>query len=223
MVAKLSAAEFMTVVRVPWHAFILGMAGLLSGCAGVGLVEDRDYLRIDPPQAVASGNQIEVIEFFWYGCPHCADMHPRLKAWRQRQPSDVGLRYQPVATRERWEGGARVHYALEALGRAGQLADALFEATQLDGLDLNDEAALFDWAERQGLNRQEFIDACRSPTVQRQVEEARAIGERYQVNGVPTLVVDGKYLTSNAYTGSAQDTLAVLDRLVQRARAERAR
>jgi len=215
---------FMKFARVRWHALCLAVAGLLlSGCAGFGLVEDRDYLRIDPPQAVASGKQVEVIEFFWYGCPHCADMHPRLKAWLERQPGDVAVRYQPVATRERWEGGARVHYALETLGRTAQLAGAVFEATQLDGLDLNDEAALFDWAERQGLDRQQFIDACRSPAVQRQVEEARVIGQRYQIGGVPALVVDGKYLTSNAYTGSAQDTLAVLDRLVQRAREERAR
>jgi protein dithiol oxidoreductase (disulfide-forming) len=213
----------MKVVRIPWLAVLLLVAGLLSGCAGFGLVEDRDYLRIDPPQAVASGKKVEVIEFFWYGCPHCADMHPRLSAWLQRQPADVSLRYQPVAARERWEGGARVHYALEALGRRAELAGAVFEATQLDGIDLNDEAALFDWAERQGLDRQQFIDAWRSPAVQRQVEEARDVGQRYQIGGVPALVVDGKYLTSNAYTGSAQDTLAVLDRLVQRAREERAR
>lgn len=223
MVATPWVGQFMKIARVSRRACLLVVAGLLAGCAGVGLVEDRDYLRIDPPQAVASGRQVEVIEFFWYGCPHCADMQPRLKAWLQRQPPDVALRYQPVATRERWEGGARVHYALEALGRRAELADAVFEATQLDGLDLNDEAALFDWAERQGLNRQQFIDAWRSPAVQRQVEEARVVGQRYQIGGVPALVVDGKYLTSNAYTGSAQDTLAVLDRLVQRAREERAR
>lgn len=223
MVATIPVVKPMKVLRVPLHALLLVVAGLLSGCAGLGLVEDRDYLRIDPPQAVASGQRIEVIEFFWYGCPHCADMQPRLKAWLQRQPPDVALHYRPVATRERWEGGARVHYALEALGRTTQLADAVFEATQLDGLDLNDEALLFDWAERQGLNRQAFIDACRSAAVQRQVEEARVVGQRYQVDGVPALVVDGKYLTSNAYTGSAQETLAVLDRLVQRAREERAR
>lgn len=220
MIGLAFRADVMGFARIVMMAWLLAV---LSGCAGTGLVEDRDYVRIDPPQAVASGQRIEVIEFFWYGCPHCADMQPRLKGWLQRQAPDVALRYQPVATRERWEGGARVHYALEALGRSAQLADAVFEATQLDGLDLNDEAALFDWAERQGLNRQAFIEACRSAAVQRQVDEARIVGQRYQVGGVPALVVDGKYLTSNAYTGSAQETLAVLDRLVQRAREERAR
>jgi thiol:disulfide interchange protein DsbA len=102
-----------------------------------------------------------------------------------------------------------------------RLADALFEATQLDGLDLNDEAVMADWAERQGVDRRRFGQAWRSPEVQRQVDEARTVARRYQITGVPSLVVDGRYRTSNTFTGSADDTLAMVDRLVQKARNER--
>ena len=212
----------MKVFQALVGALLLALASMLVGCATADLVSGRDYVRIDPAQPVADGRQVVVAEFFWYGCPHCFDMHPRLRAWYARQPSDVALSYQPVIARPRWEGGARLHFALEDLGEVTRLAGAAFEAAQLDGLDFNDPAALLDWGERQGLNRQQFAAALRSPAVEQRVEQARGLGDRYQLTGVPALVVDGKYLTSNAYTGSADDTLAVLDRLVQKAREERA-
>ncbi|HSQ73316.1 MAG TPA: thiol:disulfide interchange protein DsbA/DsbL [Rubrivivax sp.] len=211
----------MKLVHALFCAWLVAVAGLLPGCAGTGPVAGRDYMQIEPAQPVAGGGQIVVVEFFWYGCPHCSDMHPRLKAWAQRQGADVVLRYQPVIARERWEGGARMHFTLEAMGERARLADALFEATQLEGLDLNDETVMLDWAARQGLDRRRFAEVYRSPEVQREVEAARTVGQRYQLSGVPSFAVDGKYLTSNTYTGSADDTLAMVDRLVQKARDER--
>lgn len=202
----------------------LGLAAAGLAKAQGGPVEGQHYVKLSTPAPVSlptPDKKVEVVEFFWYGCPHCSDMHPRLKAWAQRQPADVTLLYQPVVARDRWEGGARMHFTLLALGEQQRLADALFEATQLDGLDLNDEAAMLGWAERQGLDRQRFSAAYHSPQVQRQVAEARSVAERYQLRGVPALVVDGRYLTSNAYTGSADDTLAMVDRLVQKVRKER--
>ena len=193
------------------------------GCGSTGLIEGDDYARIQPALPVASGDKVEVIEFFWYGCPHCFDMQPKLKAWAQRQPADVALRYQPAVFRPTWESGARMHYVLESLGETRRLADKVFESVQLGELDLQDEAAWFAWAARQGLDRQRVIDAWRSPEAQRQVTLAAEMSERYQLRGVPAFVVDGKYLTSNSFTGSAEDTLNALDRLVAKARDERAK
>jgi protein dithiol oxidoreductase (disulfide-forming) len=192
------------------------------GCSSVGLVEFEDHARIEPAQPVTSGDKIEVIEFFWYGCPHCADMHPRLKAWAQRQPADVALRYQAAALQPGWETGARIHFVLEALGEVARLSGEVFEAKQLDGLDFRDDAAWFDWAARHGLDRQRVVELYRSPEAQRQVKLASEVGERYQLRGVPAFVVDGRYLTSNGFTGSADDTLIALDKLVAKAREERA-
>jgi thiol:disulfide interchange protein DsbA len=203
-------------------ALLLCAGGLFTGCATTEPVAGRDYALVEPAPPMSAGGQIVVVEFFWYGCPHCHDMHPRLKAWAQRQPPDVALVYQPVVARDLWEGGARMHFTLLALGEQQRLADALFEATQLEGLDLNDEAAMLGWAERQGLDRQRFAAAYHSPQVQRQVDEARGVARHYPLRGVPALVVDGRYLTSNAYTGSADDTLVMVDRLVQKVREERA-
>lgn len=213
----------MKLLQILVLASVLGLGSLVSGCASTGPVAGRDYAQVDPAQPVPSAGQVVVVEFFWYGCPHCSDMHPRLKAWAQRQPADVLLIYQPVVSRDRWEGGARMHFALELLGERVRLADALFDATQLEGLDLNDEAVMTDWVARQGVDRQRFGQAWHSPEVQRQVDDARTVGQRYQLTGVPSLVVDGRYRTSNAFTGSADDTLAMVDQLVEKARQERAR
>lgn len=198
------------------------MAGVM-GCSSVGLIEFEDHARIQPAQPVAPGDKIEVIEFFWYGCPHCADMHPRVQAWAQRQSADVALRYQAAAMRPNWEAGARIHFVLEAMGETSRLSGAVFEAVQLDGLDFKDDAVWFDWAARQGLDRQRVVELYRSPEAQRQVALASDVGRRYQLRGVPAFVVDGKYLTSNSFTGSAEDTLKVLDKLVAKARDERAK
>lgn len=212
----------MKALKLLLWSVLLVLTSLLVGCANSGLVAGRDYALIDPPQPLGNAEKIAVVEFFWYGCPHCFDMHPRLKRWYERQPPDVALSYQPVIARPKWEGGARLHFALEDLGETKRLAGAVFEAAQLDGLDFNDEAVLLDWAERQGVNRERFAAVLRSPALERRVEEARGMSERYNLTGVPTLLVDGRYLTSNGFTGSADDTLAVLDRLVQRVREERA-
>jgi len=209
--------------RVFLSAALFGAIAGVAGCTSTSLVEYEDHGRIQPAQPVASGDKIEVIEFFWYGCPHCADMYPRLKAWAQRQRPDVAVRYQPVAMRPNWETGARIHYVLEALGESPRLSGAVFEAVQLDGLDLQNEVVWFDWAARQGLDRERVMALYRSPEAQRQVALAAEVGDRYQLRGVPAFVVDGRYLTSNSFTGSAQDTLNTLDKLVARARDERAK
>ena len=198
------------------------MGVLLSACAGLDRGPGPDHVRLDPPQPVVTGEQIEVIEFFSYSCPHCFALYPRVKAWVQGKPADVTFRYQPVIFRDSWEVPARLHFTLVALGEAQCLADAVFDAIHLEQLDFGSEPVLFDWAARQGLDRQRFMSAYRSPEVERQTAQVRRIAQSYQLPGVPALVVDGKYLTTNSLSGSAQGTIDALDRLVKVARDERA-
>lgn len=197
-------------------------ASLLPGCTSPGLVQDRDFGVIDPAQPVASAGQIEVIEFFWFGCPHCADMHRHVQAWRQRQAADVKFVPRPAVFKPDWQPAARLHHALALLGELDRTTGALFEAVQLDGIDLAREDAVLDWAAAQGVARTRLADALRAPEVQAQPDASLDWPQAYQLRGVPAFVVDGRYLTSNGYTGSARDTLAVLDQLVQRTRDARA-
>lgn len=202
-------------------ACVIGVVAGVAGCASTGLVEGRDFVRLDAPQVTASGASIEVSEFIWFGCPHCADLHPRMEAWKRTQPADVTVRIRPVVFRDSWVPGARLHYALEALGELEARAGAVFAAVQRDDLDLGDEDAVLDWAIRQGLDRERFLAAYRSPGVRARIAEAKEAARAYSLTGVPSFVVDGRYLTSNRLSGSASGTLSIVDRLIARVRAER--
>jgi thiol:disulfide interchange protein DsbA len=199
-------------------------AAALPACVSAprALVAGQDYAVLDPPVPVGTAaGQIEVLEFFWLGCPHCADMHPRLQAWASRAGPDVRLQLRPAVLGEKWLPGARLHHALSSLGELERRVGAAFEAVQLDDLDLSDEQALAAWASGQGLDRGRFLAALRSPEVQARAAAAAQDTGRYRLRGVPSLVVDGRYLTSNGYAGSSPETLQVVDGLIAMVREQR--
>ena len=188
------------------------------------IVEGRDYTVLPHPQPTHSGNNIEVIEFFWYGCPHCYQLHPHIKAWLKRMPKDVNFRYVPAIFRPSWVPGARIFYALEILGARDRLHDKVYDAIHVDKIDLNKEDVLFDWVAKQGIDRQKFIDAYNSFSVQNQdVPRSMNMSKSYNLAGVPALVVDGKYVTSGRMGGTPQDTIRILDELIEKVRQERAK
>lgn len=193
----------------------------LAGCAAVDEPPGPDHLLLDPPVPVAAGPDVEVVEFYWFGCPHCADMHPRLSAWHARQGSEVRFRTEPAILRESWHAGARLHHTLLALGVLDRLAGSVFEAVQGDLLDLADEAQVAAWAAMAGLDRETFARVYRSVEVDARVRQSADDTRRHGVRGVPTFIVDGRRLTSNSLSGGPAETLVVLDRLVAQARQER--
>ena len=198
------------------------MASALAFTARAEIVAGHDYVVLNPAQPTTAEGKVEVIEFFWYGCPHCYELHPHLKRWLQQKPQDVQFRYVPAVARDSWVPGAKIFYALEALGELNRLNDQVYDAIHLDQIDLNNEQVLLDWVAKRGIDRQKFIDAYNSFAVQAKVAQARRMTRDYQIRGVPTLVVDGKYLTSGTYAGSVQGAVAVMDQLVKKARQERA-
>jgi len=207
---------------------LLAAALLLVGISLTGissahaeLVEGRDYTVLPHPQPTESGKNIEVLEFFWYGCPHCYDLHPHIKAWLKRMPKDVSFRYVPAIFRPNWIPGLKTFYALEALGERDRLHDKVYEATHLDKVDLTKDEVLFDWIAKQGIDRQKFIDAYNSFSVQNQVARSTQMSKDYNLSGVPTVVVDGRYLTSGRMGGTPQDTIKTLDELIEKVRKER--
>ncbi|MDE2366267.1 MAG: thiol:disulfide interchange protein DsbA/DsbL [Betaproteobacteria bacterium] len=208
---------------------LLAIAAL---CVGIGftavsvaraeLVEGRDYTVLQNPQPTHSGNNIEVIEFFWYGCPHCYQLHPYIKAWLKHMPKDVSFRYVPAIFRPNWIPGARIFYALEVLGARDKLHDKVYDAIHLDKIDLAKEDVLFDWVAKQGIDRQKFIDVYNSFSVQNQdVPRSTNMSKSYGLTGVPAVVVDGKYMTSGRMGGTPQDTIKIMDELIEKARRER--
>ncbi|SDY28502.1 thiol:disulfide interchange protein DsbA/DsbL [Nitrosomonas sp. Nm33] len=198
----------------------LSLSGMLLAHAEI--IEGRDYIVLANPQPTEDQRNIEVIEFFWYGCPHCYELHPHIDNWRKNAPKDVKFRYVPAIFRANWTPAAKTFYAMEALGITKELHDKIYKAIHRDKIDLSKEAVLFDWIEKQGIEREKFINAYNSFSVQNQVAKISQMTRQYKLTGVPALVVEGKYLTSGKMSGTPRDTIQVLNELIDKARKERA-
>lgn len=183
----------------------------------------RDYVRLDPPRPVASGDKIEVIEFFYYGCPVCYELEPALARWHFNLPDTVALRRVPALSSDNWDHFAKLFYALEAVGQLGRLHWPVYDQFHFDGIKLNEEATMLNWVSKNGVDREKFISAYRSPEVQAKLVAARQMILTYDIKGVPSIVVDGKFVTSASMTGSTRQLMQVLGQLVELARKERAK
>jgi len=220
--------------RLGWVGFLL-----LLLIAGGGYAQqpalNRDYSLISPPQPTASGKKIEVIEFFWYGCPHCFHLEPSLKAWLKRKPADVEFRYVPgTFGSPAWEPLTRTYYALNAMGLASKYHDALFAAIH-EEKDQNKQRALItepnaiaDWLGSKGVDKRKFLDTYNSFAVNTSLQRSLDMSRNYDISGTPTLAVDGKYSTAPSLMINADNSInydrffRVLDQLIERARKERA-
>jgi protein dithiol oxidoreductase (disulfide-forming) len=208
----------MRVSRRAFTATALAL-GAASAWAQGGPQEGRDYTRVSPPQPGAKAGSIEVIEFFWYGCPHCAAFEPTLAAWQQRQLPDVTLRRVPVAFRENpYRAHQQLFYALEAMGQLAALHAKVFRTIHLDHVRLDTPQQIADFAAASGLDRAAFLQAYGSFSVQTKAAEATRLAQAFKVDGVPSLGVQGLYYTSGTLAGSPERALTVADALVAKVR-----
>ena len=203
-----------------WLAALGLLLGLAAPVGAVELTEGSNYQTIIPAQPTASAEGIEVSEYFWYGCPHCYALEPLLKTWLQTLPKDVVFR-RVHADFGRWGAGARLYYALDAIGEEARLRSALFDAIHVDRLAYTREADVSDWLVARGVDRGRFSSAYNSAAVAAKVKEAQASTQAHGVDGVPTLVVGGRYRASPTTVGGHEALLAVVDALIAKLRAER--
>lgn len=193
-------------------------AGALAHAADIQ--EGKDYRRLEKPQPVETGKKIEVIEFFSFSCPHCKDMEPILSAWLKKLPADVQLRRIPAEFSPAWVGTAKVWYTLESLNEE-RLVPQVFNAIHGQNVRLDQDKAFFDWAATQGLDRKKVEDMYNSFAVNGKVARAKTLGQNYNVQSVPAFVVDGKYTTETGQARQHEDVPPLLDKLIDKARAER--
>src|SRR6266550_6128370 len=181
-------------------------------------VEGTDYRRIEPPQPAASPGKIEVIEFFSYMCPHCKEFYPLVSTWAAKLPRNVVFRRVPVGfNRPAWINLARAYYALQVSGDLDKLDGALFHAIHDEHLQLFDEQSLADWAGKNGGHEEQFTAAYASFGVNNQTVQADQLAERYGIEAVPTLTVNGEYL---AMGQTFAEMLLNTDRLIAQAQSE---
>ena len=203
-------------------AAVLLLVAMVAGASAQGLVEGTNYARLKNPQPVESGKNIEVIEFFSYGCPHCGELEPSLQSWIKSKPADVTFRRVPVMFQQRWENLARVYYTLEAMGEETKLSPEVFVALHGKGTPLWNEKDFFDWAASKGLDRKKVEELYGSFGVVGKVNRAKQQAQVYNIQSVPTIIVDGKFVTgSDRIQGGHAAMPAAIDALVVKARAER--
>ena len=174
-----------------------------------------DYLELSSPRPTEAKGKIEVIEFFWYRCPHCYKLEPELSAWTKKLPKDVALRRVPAILNDSWEPLARAYYALAAIGLADKLHAAVFHAIHDENIDLNKADTFFDWAAKRGADKAKLAAAYQSFSVNTQVLHSRQVAQEYKLTGVPAFAVNGKYVTSAYMTGSNPALFETLDALIQ--------
>jgi len=204
---------------------LLAYLGILACVSTVAvaseLVEGTDYVRIQVPRSTESPSKIEVVEFFYYACPHCKDFNPTLTKWVTKLPKDVVFKRIPVSfKRAALVNHAKLYYALEITGDLKRLDNEVFAALHDQKINLADEAILMDWISKKGVDRQKFGDAYKSFGVDSKVSRGQQIADAYGINGVPALTIDGRYrMTGNNIKGH-EELLAQTNQMIKQARAE---
>ncbi|AOJ75802.1 thiol:disulfide interchange protein DsbA/DsbL [Burkholderia ubonensis] len=198
---------------------LLLSVGLVAGFAHAtpaAPVSGKDFEVMKAPQPVsAPAGKVEVIEFFWYGCPHCYEFEPTVEAWVKKQGDKVDFKRIPVAFRDDFVPHSKLFYAVSALGMSEKVTPAIFNAIHKQKNYLLTPQAQADFLASQGVDKKKFMDAYNSFSVQGQVKQSAELLKSYNIDGVPTIVVQGKYKTGPAYTNSLEGTAQVLDYLVK--------
>lgn len=203
--------------------FQLGAAGALAALpmgtawAQPAPVEGKDYTRLQNPVRV-SGTKIEVLEFFGYWCPHCAAFEPSLEAWVRKLPADVNFRRIPVLFSPTQEIYQRLYFALEAMGAVEAMHGKVFVAMHNNRQRLDKDAEIVTLANANGVDGAKLIETMKSFSIAAKLSQAKTLVQTYQIDGVPTVAVNGRFLTSPGQAGTNERALVVMDALIQRAR-----
>lgn len=199
-------------------------AWLALGAGGLAAAlpqEGREYQHLQAPQP-SDPDAVEVVEFFYYGCPVCYEAQPHIGRWRRLAGGDVRWRRVPAVNAEGWALLARAYFALEALGALERLHWPLYDNHHFDGRRLDEEANLVAWVAANGVPAAEFRARLEAIDTRQKVEYAKREAGRYGVRAVPTIVVGGRYLTTARMAGGIPQMMAVVEFLVERVRRERA-
>jgi thiol:disulfide interchange protein DsbA len=198
------------------------MAGLTAWQAAHAAdpAEGTNYVTLAQRAPVsAAAGKIEVVEFFWYGCPHCNHFEPSLAAWAAKLPADVAFRRVPVAFREvPFAAHQRLYYAIEAMGLTSTLHVKVFHAIHVEQLKLDKPELIADWVAKQGVDKAKFMSIYNGFSMQSKTQQARLLADAYKIDGVPAIGVAGRYFTSVSLNGTPEKTLATTDFLIAQAR-----
>jgi len=210
------------------RAFSLQLAGLAGGTAlaalglpGRALAQNdsptpgKDFNQVAPPApTTTTRGHVEVVEFFWYACPHCNAFEPRLEQWVKQLPKDVAFRRSPVMFRDDFVPLQKLYYALEAMNKVDDMHRKVFNAIHVDRKVLNRDEPIINWVATQGIDKAKFTEAYNSFGVSTKVRKATQLQDAYKLAGVPAMGIAGKYYTDGTLAQSMDRALVVTDYLV---------
>jgi thiol:disulfide interchange protein DsbA len=189
-----------------------------AAAQGAAPVEGAQFTRLEPSVPPQIAGKIEVLEFFSYACPHCNAFEPTLDAWVKKLPADVAFQRVPVPFLMNAESFQRTYYALQTLGQLDVLQRKVFTAVHVEHARLDKPADIAALVAKNGVDATKFLDVFNSFSVANSVSKAKRMTAAFRIDGVPTLAVQGRYLTSPGQAGGPEGALAVADFLIQRAR-----
>lgn len=193
---------------------LTALTGLFALLLTAVAARAEPWVELASPQPTRDPAKVEVIEFFWYGCPHCYQVEPRVADWLARQPEQVEFIRVPAVFSARWAMLARAYYAMQQLRLGEDAHRALFNAIHRERRNLDDEASLTEFFVARGVSEQAFRDAFHSFDVDRKVRQANQMTRDYALEGVPTFIVEGTYRVDGPSAGSEDKMFDALDRLV---------
>ena len=177
----------------------------------------QKYVQISTEKQQES-KSIIVYEFFWYGCPHCYNLEPTMERIEADLDKDTKIVKLPVALRDSWIPHAKLYYALQQMGKIDEVHNLIFEEIHLEDNRLNTEQQMIDFLGKHGIDTNKFTEKYNSFGTEARIKKASNLAKKYQINSVPTIIVNGKYLTSGSYVSSYDELYSVINLLIERER-----
>ncbi len=193
-----------------------GLLVLLFSCSFLLKAEQTGYETLSPPQPTQNPDKIEVIEFFWYGCPHCYSFEPLLEKWVKNLPKNVEFIREPAAFNELWSKHAKAYFTAEALGVVDKVHADFFDAIQNKKEKLDTEEELAKFFAAHGVDETQFHEAYNSFAVDSKMRNAPSMATRYGITGVPAIIINGKYKTNGPLAGSHEKMIEVMNYLIKK-------
>lgn len=215
----------MTLTTKTLRATVSGLLlTLLMACQGetnAQSVDESKYQPVGQQITVTTGDKIEVAELFWFGCGHCYSLEPALKEWKKTKPANVEFKKVPAIFSSNWEFHGKAFYTMEALGVPQKAYDDFFRALHVERRNISTLSQLSNHLKQFGKTEQQVAAAFNSFDVDNKLRAAKKITRQSGARGVPAIIVDGKYLTSQTISGGTQQMFSIVDQLVGKAAAER--
>ncbi|MFF7707219.1 DsbA family protein [Pseudomonas sp. NPDC007930] len=197
---------------------LVSVFGLVGAAQAADIEAGKQYTVLDSPVPVSEPGKIEVVELFWYGCPHCYAFEPTINPWIEKLPADVNFHRIPAMFGGIWDVHGQMFVTLDTMGVEHKVHTAVFDAIHKEHKMFKTPEEMADFVATQGVDKTKFLETYNSFAVKGKVAQYKALAQQYGVTGVPTMIVNGKYRFDLGSAGGPEETLKVADTLIEKER-----